>query len=111
LYRVFKDIPRASAARVLFPCFSCNTLSMCFFSTLERKRARVSHGKNFTSCKDLGAFLDDISGAAITMKYNQISAELTQNKKLWDKITNLKKQLFNFQDVMTQTSLFGISAA
>ena len=29
-------MPRASAARVLFPCFSCNTLSMCFFSTPER---------------------------------------------------------------------------
>ena len=35
-----------------------------------------SNGKNFTSCKDLGAFFDDISGAAITMKYNQMNAEL-----------------------------------
>ena len=48
------------------------------------------------SCKDLGAFFDGISGAAITMKYNKINAELTQNKKLRDKIINLKKQLFNF---------------
>ena len=29
-------MPKASAARVLFSCFSCNTLSMCFFSTSER---------------------------------------------------------------------------
>ena len=55
-----------------------------------------SNGENFTSCKDLGAFFDDISGAAITLKYNQINAELTQNKKLRDKIINLKNQLFSF---------------
>ncbi len=54
-----------------------------------------SHGKNFTSYKDLGTFSDGISGAAITMKYNQMNAELMRNKKLSDKITNLKKQLFN----------------
>ena len=47
------------------------------------------------SCKDLGAFFDGISGAAITMKYNQMNAELTQNKKLSDKMASLKKQLFN----------------
>ncbi len=28
------------------------------------------------SCKDLGTFFDGISGAAITMKYNQMHAEL-----------------------------------
>ena len=47
------------------------------------------------SGKDLGVFFDGISGAAITMKYNQINAELMRNKKLRDKITNLKKQLLN----------------
>ncbi|MDE2217135.1 MAG: hypothetical protein KGJ87_08270 [Planctomycetota bacterium] len=35
----------------------------------------ASHGKTFTSCKDLGAFFDGISGAAITMKYNQMNAD------------------------------------
>ena len=54
-----------------------------------------SNGENFTSCKDLGAFFDDISGAAITMKYNQMNAELMRNKKLRDKIATLKKQLLN----------------
>ena len=47
------------------------------------------------SCKDLGAFFDGISGAAITMKYNQMNAELIRNKKLGDKIATLKKQLLN----------------
>jgi len=45
------------------------------------------------SCKDIGAFFDGISGAAITMKYNQMNAELMRNKKLRDKIATLKKQL------------------
>jgi len=47
------------------------------------------------SCKDLGAFFGGISGAAITVKYNQINAELIRNKKLSDKIKTLKKQLLN----------------
>ncbi len=44
------------------------------------------------SCKDIGAFSDGI-GAAITMKYNQMNAELLRNKKLRDKVVALKKQL------------------
>jgi len=47
------------------------------------------------SCKDIGAFFDGISGAAITMKYNQMNAERMRNKKLRDKIATLKKQLLN----------------
>ena len=47
------------------------------------------------SCRDLGVFFDGISGAAITMNYNQTNTERMQNKKLSDKITNLKKQLLN----------------
>jgi len=40
-------------------------------------------------------FSDGISGAAITMKYNQMNTELMRNKKLSDKIATLKKQLLN----------------
>ena len=47
------------------------------------------------SRKDLGAFFSGIPGAAITMKYNQMHAELMRNKKLSDKIATLKKQLLN----------------
>ncbi len=47
------------------------------------------------SCKDLGVFFDGTSDVAITMKYNQMSAELIRNKKLSDKIATLKKQLLN----------------
>ena len=46
------------------------------------------------SYKDLGAFFDGISGAAITMKYNQMNTKLMRNKKL-SKIATLKKQLLN----------------
>ena len=47
------------------------------------------------SRKGLGAFFDGISGAAITMKYNQMNAELTRDKKLSDKMATFKKQLLN----------------
>lgn len=45
------------------------------------------------SGKELGVFFDGISGAAITMKYNQMNAELLRNKKLSDQIATLKRQL------------------
>jgi len=35
-------------------------------------------------------FFDDMSSAAITIKYNQINAELTRNKNPHDKIPNVK---------------------
>ena len=47
------------------------------------------------SGKGLGAFFDGISGAAITMNYNQMNAELLRNKKLSDQIATLKMQLLN----------------
>ncbi len=42
-------------------------------------------------CKGLGAFFDGISGAAITMKYNQMNTELMRNKKLNDKIATFEE--------------------
>ncbi len=47
------------------------------------------------SGKELGVFFDGISGAAITMKYNQINTELMQSKKLHDQVTNLRKHFLN----------------
>ncbi len=45
------------------------------------------------SCKNLGVFFGGITGAAITMKYNQMNAELAQHKKLSNKIMQIKKYL------------------
>jgi putative transposase len=47
------------------------------------------------SGKELGTFFNDITGAAITMNYNQINTELMRNKYLSNKVINLKKQLLN----------------
>ena len=47
------------------------------------------------SCKDIGTFFDGVSGAAITMNYNQMNTKLMRNKKLSNKIAALKKQLLN----------------
>ena len=49
------------------------------------------------SGKDLGVFFSGISGAAITMNYNQINAELMRNKNLSDKIINLKNNCLIFK--------------
>ena len=47
------------------------------------------------SGKELWVIVGGISGAAVTMSYNQMNAELMQNKSLSNKIANLKKQLLN----------------
>ncbi|MCF6155784.1 MAG: hypothetical protein E3K36_11155 [Candidatus Brocadia sp.] len=45
------------------------------------------------SCKELGEFFGGITGAAITMKYKQMNAELTQHKKLHKKTMQIKNDL------------------
>jgi len=47
------------------------------------------------SGKELGAFFNGISGAAITMNYNQMNDELLRDKKLSDQIASLKRHLLN----------------
>ena len=46
-------------------------------------------------CKELGALFGGISGAAITMRYNQVAREVCRNKKLKGNITRIKKQILN----------------
>ena len=47
------------------------------------------------SCRDLGVFFGGVSGAAITMKYNQVIRETAQNRKLQRKINRIKRQILN----------------
>jgi len=44
--------------------------------------------------KELGSFFG-VSGAAITMRYNQFSRELNKNKKLQKRVKKIKKKLLN----------------
>ena len=44
--------------------------------------------------KELGSFFG-VSGAAITMRYNQFSRELNKNKKLHKRVQKIKKKLLN----------------
>ena len=46
------------------------------------------------SGKELGGFFD-VSGAAITMRYNQFSREINASKKLSKRVQKIKKQLLN----------------
>jgi len=44
-------------------------------------------------CKELGALFGGISGAAITMRYNQVAREVCRNRTLKGKINRIKKQI------------------
>lgn len=47
------------------------------------------------SCKELGLCFGGVSGALITIMYNRIAQEITQNRRLKNKITKIQKQIFN----------------
>jgi REP element-mobilizing transposase RayT len=66
----------------------------------KRHRARefaiyLSRDLAGISCRDLGVFFGGVSGAAITMKYNQVSREIAQNRKQWGRIKSIKQQILN----------------
>ncbi|MBI9086025.1 MAG: hypothetical protein JEZ11_20670 [Desulfobacterales bacterium] len=50
--------------------------------------------RNFTgrSGKDLGEYLDNVSGAAITMRHKAMADQIKKNKKLNSRINRLEKQ-------------------
>jgi hypothetical protein len=45
------------------------------------------------TCKVLGEYFGGISGAGITMKYNQMKETLDQDKKLNKKIMKIRRKL------------------
>ena len=45
--------------------------------------------------RELGTFFGGISGAAITMKYNKVSREVSRNRKLRGKMRRVKKRIIN----------------
>jgi hypothetical protein len=47
------------------------------------------------SCKDLGAFFGDVSGALITIMYNRIAEETTRDIRLRRKVEKIQKRIFN----------------
>jgi REP element-mobilizing transposase RayT len=47
------------------------------------------------SCKALGKYFGGISGAAITLSYNQFTGKLKSDKRLMRKINRVKKRLLN----------------
>jgi REP element-mobilizing transposase RayT len=66
----------------------------------KRNRARefaiyLSRDLSGISCRDLGVFFGGVSGAAITMKYNQVIRETEQNRKLRGKTKRIKQQILN----------------
>ncbi|MGA1869603.1 MAG: transposase [bacterium] len=47
------------------------------------------------SCKDLGIYFGDVSGALITIMYNRVAEQAKQNSDFKLKIERIKKQIFN----------------
>ncbi|MGA1869584.1 MAG: hypothetical protein ACMUJM_13690 [bacterium] len=47
------------------------------------------------SCKDLGIYSGDVSGALITIMYNRIAEQAKQNSSFKLRIDRIKKQIFN----------------
>ncbi|WP_027355195.1 hypothetical protein [Desulfosarcina sp. BuS5] len=46
------------------------------------------------TCSKLGDFFGGVSGAAITVGYNKISGEMTENKRLKRKVDKIKNRIF-----------------
>jgi len=52
--------------------------------------ARYLSGK---TCKELGEYFGGITGPGITMRYNKLSDEIKQDRRLKGKLVRIKKQL------------------
>jgi REP element-mobilizing transposase RayT len=96
-----KLTPRVPPARILQAvCVECK----CEKEKVVKKGKHRSHERAMAiyltrdlsglSGKELGSFFG-VSGAAITMRYNQFSREINKNKKLGKRIQKIKKQLLN----------------
>ena len=46
-------------------------------------------------CKELGIYFGNVSGATITMAYNRVEKEITQNKRVKGKLNKIKKRILN----------------
>jgi putative transposase len=55
----------------------------------------LSRDHSGLSCKELGELFGGISGAAITMRYKQISKETVRDKRLNGRINKVKGRIFN----------------
>jgi putative transposase len=47
-------------------------------------------------CKELGNYFGGVSGAAVTLIYNQVAGEAARNRRLRTKANKIKKQILNF---------------
>jgi chromosomal replication initiation ATPase DnaA len=47
------------------------------------------------TCNELGDFFGGVSGAAITVRYNKITEEMAEDKRLKRKVSKIKARLIN----------------
>lgn len=99
LKKLKPKVPLAAIIQSVCNEFGCNEEQIkirgCKNNMVRAIAIYLARDLSGVSGKDLGEFFNGISGAAITMNYNQMNAELLRNKKLSDKIATLKRQLLN----------------
>ena len=67
---------------------------------MKRNKARdiaiyLSRNHCGITCKELGMYFGNVSGATITMAYNRVKKEITQNKRVKGKLNKIKKLILN----------------
>ena len=67
---------------------------------MKRNKARdmaIYLSRNYCgiACKELGMYFGNVSGATITMAYNRVEKEITQNKRVKGKLNKIKKRILN----------------
>ncbi len=55
----------------------------------------LSRNHSGVTCKELGMYFGNVSGTTITMAYNRVEKEITQNKRVKSKLNKIKKQILN----------------
>ena len=66
---------------------------------MKRNKARdmaIYFSRNYSgiTCKELVVCIGNISGTTITMAYNRVEKEITQNKRVKGKLNEIKKRRF-----------------
>jgi hypothetical protein len=79
--------------------FTCNEEQMITKGRKKNKAREVAiyfaRELSRMSCRNLGLYFGQVSGALITIMHNRIAEEAAQNRRLKRRIENIKKRIFN----------------
>jgi chromosomal replication initiation ATPase DnaA len=91
-------VPLEKLANAVCEEFGCNQQQI---TTKGRKKSKarevaiyIARDMTRITCKDLGEYFGGVSGALITMMHNRIADESKRNKRLKNRINNIRNQIF-----------------